>query len=101
MELLTRELREQLPPLYSTKNEKDPMVICEFFHPWTDWRWYPIEFDGEDTFFGLVCGFEVELGYFRLSELESVDGASGLAVRRSPDFKPTKLFVIRNQVERR
>ena len=33
MELLTEELRQQLPPLYSQEHEDDPMVICKFFHP--------------------------------------------------------------------
>ena len=30
MELLTAELRSQLPPLYSQENAKDPNVICKF-----------------------------------------------------------------------
>ena len=51
MKLLTKELREQLPLLYSQENEKDPMVICKFFHPMASLTWYAIEFDGEDIFF--------------------------------------------------
>jgi hypothetical protein len=30
----------------------------------SSWTWYSTEFDGEDLFFGLVVGFETELGYF-------------------------------------
>ncbi len=33
MELLTSELREMLPPLYSQEYEEDPLVMCKFFTP--------------------------------------------------------------------
>ena len=55
MELLTEELRKQLPPLYSQENVKDPMVICKFFHPLSNMTWYAIEGEpsGDDfLFFG-------------------------------------------------
>jgi hypothetical protein len=42
-------------------------------------------------FFGLVDGFEKELGYFSLSELSSVRGKSGLKIERDRYFTPTKL----------
>ena len=54
MMLLTKELREQLPPLYASEQIDDPMVVCKFFYPDFHWRWYAIEFDGKDTFFGYV-----------------------------------------------
>jgi hypothetical protein len=34
----------------------------KYFTPDSNWTWYASEFDGEDTFFGPVAGFEVELG---------------------------------------
>jgi len=54
MKLLTKELREQLPPLYACENDPDPLVRAKFFYPDFSWTWYAIEFDGEDIFFGLV-----------------------------------------------
>ncbi len=60
------------------------------------WTWYVLEFDGEDTFFGLVDGLEVELGYFSLSELESLRGLLGEpAVERDLYFKQCKLSNVR------
>ena len=56
MELLTDELRKQLPGLYATEDEEDPVLVCKFFHARSGWTWYAIEFDGEDLFFGLVEG---------------------------------------------
>ena len=73
MTLLTKALREKLPKLYATEDQKDPLVICKFFTPDAGWSWYATEFDGTDTFFGYVDGHFPELGYFSLTELESVE----------------------------
>jgi hypothetical protein len=42
----------------------------------------------------LVDGFEKELGYFNLSELEEVTGPMGLPIERDLYFKPTPLEEI-------
>ena len=52
------------------------------------------EFDGEDTFFGLVDGHERELGYFSLRELEGVRGALGLPIERDLHWRPKTLREI-------
>ena len=78
MKLLTEELRKNLPPLYASEQVEDPMVVCKFFYPDFHWRWYAIEFDGKDTFFGYVAGDFPELGYFTLSELEGNRDVIGL-----------------------
>lgn len=91
MKLLTEELRRRLPALYSTETDRDPIAQAKFFTPWSNWTWYVTEFDGEDTFFGLVDGLERELGYFSLSELESILGPAGLTIERDLHFKPTPL----------
>lgn len=95
MELLTKEVREQLPPLYSQEQEADPLVICKFFTPDSTWTWYALEFDGVDVFFGLVIGLEQELGYFLLSELRQARGPLGLPIERDIRFKPTRLSEVR------
>jgi hypothetical protein len=95
MMLLTKEVRAKLPPLYSTENTKDPLVICKFFLPDFSWTWYVIEFDGKDTFYGYVAGDDCELGYFSLSELASVRGKFGLPLERDLYFKPQPLSQVR------
>src|SRR3989304_456422 len=91
-ELLPQEIRERLPGLYSTEPEgMDAAAQVKFFTPDSNWTWYATEFDGEDLFFGLVVGFETELGYFSLSELESVNGPLGLPIERDLHFRPTSL----------
>lgn len=88
MELMTDELRKKLPPLYGTEHEPAAIAQVKYFTPWTNWTWYGVEFDGEDTFFGLVEGFEKEWGYFSLRELESIQGPGGLRIERDLLFRP-------------
>ncbi len=90
--LLDPESREKLPALYSGE-ELGLMTIAlvKFFTPDSNWSWYASEFDGEDLFFGLVSGFEVELGYFLLTELQSVKGSLGLPIERDLYYEPKTL----------
>ncbi len=95
MQLLTKEIITKLPALYTQENENDPKVIVKFFTVWSNWTWYGIEFDGDDLFFGYVIGHESELGYFRLSELQSLKGPMGLAIERDMYFRACKLSEIK------
>lgn len=92
MSLLPKEVREQLPELYA--NEElglTAVAVVKFFTPDSNWTWYATEFDGTDTFFGLVIGFVAELGYFSLSELEQVRGPMGLPIERDEHFETKSL----------
>ena len=95
MRLLTQEIRKRLPKLYEQETKAgDAVVYVKFFTPWGSWTWYATEFDGEDTFFGLVDGHEKEFGYFSLSELESLRGPLGLSIERDLYWQPKKLEEI-------
>ena len=121
MKLLTKELLRKIPPLYSQENVPDPMVQCKFFTPDSSWTWYVTEGsavlqgdeDGERhialkdvrdwsdvldvRFFGLVDGFEEELGYFLLSELQWVRGRLGLPIERDLYWRPQPLSKCRKR----
>jgi hypothetical protein len=91
MDLFPSDIRDQLPPLYSQENVKDPIVRLKFFTPDSSWTWYATEGSpqGDDfTFFGYVIGHEREWGYFRLSELSSAQGPWGLPIERDRHFTP-------------
>ncbi len=90
--LLDQENRDLLPELYSGEEQGlESQALVKFFTPDSGWTWYASEFDGEDTFFGLVIGHVAELGYFSLSELEEVRGPMGLPIERDLHFKPHAL----------
>jgi hypothetical protein len=95
MELLDGKARAVLPPLYANERKGlEAVAPIKFFTPDSNWTWYPTEFDGTDVFFGLVDGFEMELGYFSLSELESVRGGLGLSIERDLYFEPASLQAL-------
>ena len=100
MKLLTKKLRQHLPPLHSTENHPDPQVVCKFFFPAFHWTWYAIEFEGKDTFYGFVDGDFPELGYFSLSELKATKDKLGLFIERDRYFEPCRLSELRKRIGR-
>lgn len=100
-QLMTPEIRKVLPPLYANEDVGlEALAQVKYFTPDSNWTWYASEFNGTDTFFGLVVGLEVELGYFSLSELQQVRGALNLPVERDLHFKPTSLKELRDKHQR-
>lgn len=95
MKLMTKALEKALPPLGSTDGMGDAAVAkAKFFHPLSNWTWYATEYDPEtEMFFGLVKGFETELGYFSLTELEALR-VKGLPMERDRFFTPTTLSAL-------
>ena len=110
MKLLTKEIVNRLnkSPLYSTEKHNIVPVIVKFFTPDSNWTWFAVEGEevkdefgvgtGDYEFFGLVEGFEKELGYFRLSELASIRGPFGLPVKRDKFFSGMVLDKTNNTV---
>jgi hypothetical protein len=113
--LLPDILKEQMPALYAQEQERDPLVHVKYFDPVGSWTWYategsPVDEDGYmDTekekvdflFFGLVVGFEPELGYFSLNELktakEGLRGLRALPIERDIHFRPQQLSEIKRR----
>jgi hypothetical protein len=90
--LLDQASREKLPELYNGEEKwLEAIAPVKFFTPDAQWTWYASEFDGEDLFFGLVSGFEVELGYFSLKELQEAKGPLGLKIEWDLYFEPQTL----------
>lgn len=89
--LLPQAARTLLPPIGTTDGHANPMAQVKFFTPDGSWTFYAFEFDGEETFFGLVDGLTRELGYFSFDELLGIRGSLGLPVERDRYFEPTPL----------
>ena len=98
MKLLTEEIKQTLPKLYSQDENPDPMVPVKYFTPDSSWTWFILEGsqqeDGDWLFFCKAVSHlcpEGELGYVTLSELEQVRGSLGLGVERDLYWTPKKL----------
>jgi hypothetical protein len=110
MKLLPKEIREQLPPLYSQDGKGGKAIAhVKFFTPSSSWTWFATEgqpvLDDSGSeidfqFFGLVDGHDKELGYFMLSELEEVKGPMGIPVERDLWWKPKTLEEIAPEIFR-
>ena len=100
--LMTRELANTIPPLYANDGADDPDAVIarvKLFSPYNGWRWYITEWDAETgQCFGLVDGFDTELGYFDLTELAEAKVFGRIpAVERDLRWKPVTLGEIRRE----
>lgn len=95
--LIPQTLLEEIPNLYATEDVKDPLCYVKLFTPDSQWSWYITEIskDNYDTCFGYVVGLEAELGYFTLSEFETINGPLGLSIERDLSFSPMPLSQVK------
>ena len=95
MELISKEIKNQIPKLYETEEQNDPIAYVKLFLD--GWTWYITELsiDNNICFGYVISPFESELGYFSLNEIKSIKGSLGLGVERDLSFKPTKLSIIK------
>lgn len=104
MELMTKELEDKFAKQICTddKNEAEVLVLAHYFS--SSWDWWATEYDPENRrFFGLVRGFEIELGYFSLDEMEEVScNVRPLGgIERDLYWTPKPLSEIRKTLEGR
>ena len=103
--LITKEIGDTIPVLYANEDVEDQDSVVAFaklFSPYSGWTWYVTEWQAETGLcFGLVQGFETELGYFSLDELAEVTVFGGVpAVERDLHWKPKTLGEIRRESSR-
>lgn len=105
MKLLTKEILKETSELLEDDGRDDHKrsVTAKFFDPTGSFTWYLLEIDkdNKDLCFGLVTSqYEPngELGYFTISELESIKGPFGLGVERDINFQATTLDELKVKV---
>ena len=98
MKLMTSEIKQKLPELYSQNNVHNPICSLKYFTPDSSWTFYAVEGSQQENrdwlFFGKVVSPVVpegELGYFSLSELEKIRGPLGLSIERDLYWTPRPL----------
>lgn len=97
MKLMTKKVLKSLPAQGSTIGQAPNSILAQvkFFCPWNSWTWYAVEYNPEcRLFYGLVDGFEKEVGYWGLEELEDIKGPFGLKIERDLYFNPTPLLEL-------
>lgn len=93
--------KEGIPKLYSLdgKPGEEVPIKLKFIDIFGTWEWYAWEADIEDDdiiFFGYVNGFEKEMGYFYLSEFQSVNqGIQRIVIDK--DFIPITLAELKDR----
>lgn len=101
MKLLTKKLKKKLPALEAQYDKGDRAIAyVEFFAPWNNLSWFATEFDGEDTFFGLVFGDFIEFGHFSLFELKAIKGPNGMKIERNKFFDPMPLLDVKQMIRK-
>ena len=91
MQLMTKVIekaaRKQYPKGSDLENQK---IVAKFFDSTGSWTWYLMNQDPEDPdyLWGIVKGFEVEIGSFSLSELQKTKVRFGLGIERDLHFRP-------------
>lgn len=95
--LITNELLKKFEEL-GAQDTPDAIAVSKYFHSMSDWTWYATEYNkDEEMFFGLVNGFETELGYFSLEELSGM--IYGVPFERDLSFEPTTIKEIKRQLK--
>jgi len=99
MKLMTKALEARFAKL-GRQDKPDAVVVAKFFTPTSNWTWYATEYDPEERcYFGLVVGFETELGYFSRDELESVTGPLGLGIERDLHFSEITMDKLKAKLD--
>lgn len=94
--LLDIASRLKLPMLRANEElELDALAQVKFFTPDGDWAWYASEFDGHDTFWGLVSGVDLKFDHFSLKVLKELRGPKGLPIKRDDHFEPKPLWELK------
>jgi hypothetical protein len=102
MKLLTKEISDKLQEQFSKGSDFEQMVVAKFFDPCGSWAWYVMNQNPKDPdyLWGIVKGFEVEMGSFSLSELQTFKGRFGLGIERDLYFTPIPASEIWEKLHR-
>lgn len=104
-DLIKQIIKTNTKGLYEQDGKGDEAkVTIKLMSLFSDWEWYVTEARIEDndiTFFGLVKGFETELGYFTLNEFDNVNRNTQAIIILETGFKPRSLGHVREELRER
>lgn len=90
MLLITKAIAKKAQAQFSKGSDMGQLVVAKFFDPCGSWTWYLMNQDPDDPnyLWGIVKGFELEMGSFSLAELSNVKGKLGIGIERDLWFTP-------------
>ena len=91
-------LKEVIPAIYAQETLGDEAIIHAHYFL-CGWDWFATEYDPEERkCFGLVRGFDTELGYFSLDEMEEAVTPQGLRIERDLYWDPCTIAEVRKRL---
>lgn len=86
---------DKLPSIAEALADDRPVARVKLFDPTGSWTWYVAGYDPETRrAFGMVDGFEREIGDFDMAELVEYRGRFGLPIERDLWWTPTPLAEV-------
>jgi len=84
MQLLTKSITKKAIEQYPMGSSMDQMVVAKFFDPFGSWKWFLMNMEDESGSYawGIVKGFEVEVGSFSVEELADIKLPLGSGIER-------------------
>lgn len=103
VKFITQKILDAVPKLYEQEKLGDAAIVhAKWFDAWGSWSWYMTELDPvTQRAFGLVIGFETEIGYFDLNELQELKIHGIPRIERDLWFKQCTIGEVRSTVASR
>ena len=96
---MTKEIKDKAQKQFDDGSDMEQMVVAKFFDAMGDWKWFLMNKKKDDSYcWGIVKGFEVEMGSFSIDELESIKLPFGLGIERDTLFEPMKASEVWKQL---
>jgi len=103
MKLLLLDHIKKLEAQYKFGAEmKDQKVIVKLFDPLGSWSWYLMNIDpnNHNYVWGIVKGFEVEMGSIEIRELEKIGATRLLGIERDINFEPMPALEVWEKLQK-
>jgi hypothetical protein len=100
VDLLPQEVRDRIPQLGMMEGEDDPMVSAKIVNPTSGYHWYLIamqQLDQDAICYGYIVGWDEELTYFNLSDLDLHAAEVGEPNQLDSTFVPCWLSEVQAQ----
>ena len=96
---LTKEILNDFHKIWEQRNIADPIIVCKYFDPCSQWTWYATEYDKRgNVCFGFVIWIEEERGYFSLDKLAEYKWPLGIGIERDAHFTKCRFSILQKKL---